>query len=417
MKDLPKGNALYINRLNKIKVLQLIRNESGISRADIVKKTGLTAPTITRIVESLVNEEKLATFVGQGSSTGGRPPLIVKFDGENNFIIGIDIGATNIRGVLSNLNAEFLVEIQVPTEKEKEYNRVMEQVGAVIEKLCIRKNIDKSRILGVGIALGGLINQKEKIVEYSPNLEWHHVDISNSLSQYVDCPVIFQNVSKCMALGELWFGKGKTYEDFIVINVGYGIGSGIIIDRKLLDGIDGIAGEFGHITMEANSDVQCRCGKMGCLEALSSGMGIELAVRKKLNEGMQSEILGVLDSEGAKAVFEAYRQGDRLAQEVIDRAMEFLGRGIAHLISIFNPEAVFIGGGLANSKDILFDSVSRHVKSNVMSQAKRNPNILLTTYGENAALMGAFSMILYKVLRLELGVNSPAIHTEEEYVL
>jgi glucokinase-like ROK family protein len=409
MKEIPIGNAPLINKLNKRKILQLIRTEGEISRADIVKKTGLSAPTVTRIVDSLINDNKLVVLLGTGDSTGGRPPLLVKFDGENNFVIGIDIGATCIRGVLSNLNAEFLVEIQIPTEIDQGYERVMQQVGDVIQKLINRKKIEDDRLLGVGVAVGGLINKKKKIIEYSPIFDWYNVDISKTLHEYIDCPVIFVNVSRAMALGELWYGEGQKYRNFICVNVGYGIGAGIIVNGSPLEGADGLAGEFGHITMERNSDALCRCGKYGCLEALSSGLGISEAAKKALKSNVNKDsilmnlIENNIDSLTTEHVFAALKKGDKLAIKIIENAMEYLGRGIASLINVFNPEAVFIGGGVASNKEVFFNIVEKNVDKNIMSQAERKVVILPVTFGENSALMGAFSMILFRVLNLDFG--------------
>lgn len=405
MQKIQKANAFLISTINKRKILQLIRNEEEISRADIVKKTGLSAPTVTRIVENLILEEHLVSMVGRGDSTGGRPPLIVKFNGENNYVIGIDIGATNIRGVLSNLNAEFLTEIQVSTRIEEGYEKVMDQVGEIIEKLMVRKKIDNSRILGVGVAVGGLINRTKNIIEYSPDFHWHDVDISKSLKKYINCPIDFVNVSRSMALGELWYGVGKKYKHFICINVGYGIGSGIIINGKPLYGIDGMAGEFGHITVEKDSKVQCQCRNFGCLEALASGSGIAIATQNILKKGNKSILYKMCNNEienvTAKMVFEASGNGDEIAHQIVEQSLEYLGQGIGSLVNIFNPEAIFIGGGVAANGKSFFDPLEKYINKHIISQVNRKVNILPATFGENSALMGAFSAILFKVLNLD----------------
>jgi glucokinase-like ROK family protein len=403
---LPKGNAVYINRLNKIKILGLIREYGTISRAEIVTKSGLSAPTVTRIVNSLINDEKLVLSMGMGSSNGGRPPVLLKFNGQRNYVIGIDLGATAIRGVLSDLNGSFLEEIKIITRLDSGFDEIMDDVANLIGELAAsKKKSGRSVIYGVGIAVAGLIDMKQNIVAYSPVFDWKNVDIISALEKKVDIPVIFDNVTRLMALGGLCYGKGQRSANFICVNVGYGIGSGIIVNGSLLTGSHGFAGEFGHMTIEKDSDIQCSCKKYGCLEALASGKAIALTAQSRLARGQKSILNELCDSDisavTAKMVAEAANKGDELALNVFKRAIEYIGIGIANLVNLFNPEMIVIGGGVSMAGDIFFDTVKEVVGKHVMPSGKGELEIYPVAYGENAALMGAFALILNKVLNLE----------------
>ena len=406
-KQMPKGNAVYINRLNKINILGLIREFENISRADLVKKSGLSAPTVTRIVDSLINKEKLVVSLGMGNSKGGRPPVLLKFDGKRNYVIGIDLGATITRGVLSNLDGKFISEIEFPTRLTEGYEVILDDVADLINKLAESKpNINRKRVYGVGIAVAGLVDLNKKIVEYSPDFDWTQVDIIKALESKVDFPVIFDNVTRLMALGGMCFGKGQKRQNFICINVGYGIGSGIIVNGKLLTGSDGFAGEFGHITMDKDSDIQCSCKKYGCLEALASGKAIALTAQSRLARGQDSILKdmsgGDYSKVTAKMVADAAKEGDEMALNVFTRAMEYIGLGISNLIEIFNPDLIVIGGGVSLAGDIFFDNIRDVVQKNLMRPTARQIHILPVAFGTNAAIMGAFSLILSKVLNFEL---------------
>jgi glucokinase-like ROK family protein len=406
-KQMPKGNAVYINRLNKINILGLIREFENISRADLVKKSGLSAPTITRIVDSLINKEELVVSLGMGNSKGGRPPVLLKFDGKRNYVIGIDLGATITRGVLSNLDGKFISEIEFPTKLTEGYEVILDDVADLINKLAESKpNIKRKRVYGVGIAVAGLVDLNKKIVEYSPDFNWTQVDIIKALESKVDFPVIFDNVTRLMALGGMCFGKGQKRQNFICINVGYGIGSGIIVNGKLLTGSDGFAGEFGHITMDKDSDIQCSCKKYGCLEALASGKAIALTAQSRLARGQDSILKdmsgGDYSKVTAKMVADAAKEGDEMALNVFTRAMEYIGLGISNLIGIFNPDLIVIGGGVSLAGDIFFDNIRDVVQKNLMRPTARQIHILPVAFGTNAAIMGAFSLILSKVLNFEL---------------
>jgi len=411
---MPKGNAVYINRLNKIKILGLIRDYSTISRAELVTKSGLSAPTVTRIVSSLIRDEKLVKSIGMGSSNGGRPPVMLKFNGKKNYVIGIDLGATAIRGVLSDMNGEFLEEIEIKTRLEAGFDEIMEDVANLINNLAAsKKRSARSIVYGAGIAVAGLIDMKKNIVEYSPVFNWNKVDIVKALEDKVDFPVIFDNVTRLMALGGLCYGKGQRSMNFICVNVGYGIGSGIIVNGALLTGSRGFAGEFGHITIDKESDIQCSCKKYGCLEALASGKAIALTAQSRLARGQNSLLNemseGDISSVTAKMVADAANNGDELALNVFKRAMEYIGIGIANLVNLFNPEMIVIGGGVSMAGDIFFDNIKEVVEKHVMQPGSRELNISPVAHGENAAIMGAFALILNKVLNLEFVVQDRAV--------
>jgi glucokinase-like ROK family protein len=400
----PKASAKYILKLNTRRVLKLIRDNPSISRAAISRLSGLSAPTISRIVDNLINEG-LVEEIGIGTSNGGRRPNLLRFSPNNNFIIGIDLGTTNIYGMLANLEAEIISEEKIPTGVEEGFYSIMDRTWEVIEGLKEKLGEKQAHLCGVGMAVAGLINKKRNIVEFSPNFHWHDADIVGYLAQKTDIPIFFDNVTRVMALGELCYGVGRKYKNFICVNVGYGVGAGIIINGQPLYGTKGMSGEFGHITLEKDSKIQCYCGNFGCLEALSSGNGIARAARLELENGAKSILLdmcdGNLNSLTAEMVANAAKKGDVIAWNVFHQAAEYLGIGISALINLFNPEAIVIGGGVTQAGDILFDTIRNTVKARALNKISKEVEILPATFGLKAAVMGAVSLILQKVLNLE----------------
>ncbi len=400
------GNARLISELNKVKITNLVRDNDGISRADLAKRSGLSAPTICRIIDGLIREG-LVTETGAGVSHGGRKPTLLKFSGVDSFIIGIDLGTTNIYGVLTDLEANVVAEIKTPSGVEGGFDRVMDRTSEVIGKLRAHLKNRKGRIYGIGLAIAGLINRKRDIVEFSPDFHWHDVDVRAALSRtHPDIPIIFDNVTRVMALGEIWYGAGRNYQDFIMVNIGYGIGAGVIIRGAPLYGSLGMAGEFGHITLEKDSDVQCECGNFGCLEALASGNAIAKAARKEIEQGAESDLLNACDGDlsrlTAEMVAQSAKRGDRVAWKVFDLAAEYVGVGIAGLINLYNPAAVFIGGGVAQAGDILFDRVRKTVQARALKKISNAVSIEPATFGPRSAVMGAISLILSGVVNLNL---------------
>jgi glucokinase-like ROK family protein len=241
-------------------------------------------------------------------------------------------------------------------------------------------------------------------VEFSPDFHWHEVDVIGELSKWHDIQIIFDNVTRVMALGELWYGIGKQMKNFICINVGYGIGAGIIIEGNPFYGPTGMSGEFGHTVLEKDSNVQCDCGNYGCLEALASGNAIAKHARKELktNPGsiLKKLCQGDLSQITAEMVANAAKQGDPLAWNVFDRSAEYLGIGIANLINIFNPEGIVIGGGVAQAGDILFDKIRKTVNARSLKKISKDVQIIPATFGLKASVMGAVSLVANDIFNL-----------------
>ena len=395
-----------MNKINTTQVLSVIRSQEFISRAEIGRVLGLTAPTVNKILAQLA-ESGFVEYIGHGKSGGGRPPMLIKFNGKNNFVIGIDIGATTIRGVLSNLDAEFILEIQLSTKLKSGESGVMEQIFSLVDRLFARKNFNGAKVLGIGIGVPGLIDHKKGIIDLSPDFGWKNMEFQRRLSERIKLPIVFDNSTRLMAVGEKKYGKGMELDDYIVVNVGYGIAAGIVANGKILGGAKGHAGEFGHIVIDPHSDVLCDCGGKGHLEALSSGrriadMGRLLLTNngdedlKKMSEGNASNVT-------AKMIADLARQGNPNAIRIFDSALHYLSIGIVNMINVLDPKKVLIGGGVALNGDIFFDNLNKLVSNNMMS-AKKIP-IEPVSFGENATLVGACALVLEGILNFDISIS------------
>ncbi|MBC8767783.1 ROK family transcriptional regulator [Arenibacter sp. BSSL-BM3] len=407
-KEYAKMDAGSLHLANKKVVLKLINHNTQISRSALAKESGLTPPSITRIVDELINVDGLVESLGVGSSSGGRPPMIVKFKNDNNYIIGIDLGATYIRGCMVDLNANFISEIQVPTELKKGFSSIVEKMIKMIHKLQSRKEAT-AKIWGVGIGVAGLVNSKTGIIESSPDFGWTNIDLRKELESHLDLPFFYDNSTRLMALGEMKMGERDNQKNFAVINIGYGIASGLVVEGNLLKGFSGFAGEFGHISVDTDSAVQCKCGMYGCLEALASGHRIASLGQQVLAEN-KSEMLkelcnGNKDLITAELVARAAKKGDPASMKIYDDVAEYLCKGIGTIANLLNPETVYIGGGISLNGDLLFDLIEKK-KDKYLLPGNARVDIRPSTFGDQATSIGAVSVVLQKILNLELsGVN------------
>ncbi len=400
----------HINRLNKILVLNIIRQEKEISRAEIVKKSGLSAPTITRIVDSLIRIEKLAVEVGVGESSGGRPPLLVRFNSEGNYVIGIDWGRTHIHGVIANLNAETIFGLDIPVGGKSAFEEDVKILDGLVNELILSSAIDKNKLLGIGLAVAGFLNANTQEIEFSPNFGWTKINMQNILQERFKKPVILDNVSRVMAQGELWFGKAKNIKNFIFANIGYGLGSGIILDGKPFKGHDGFSGEIGHnrvfSAMSQANPRTCVCGKVDCLECYASGRGIAEISKELLQERPDSLIYnyckGDLEKVNTAMVAMAARAGDQLAREILEQAAEILGISLASTANILNPEALIVGGKVASAGEFFMERLKKAFYRETLPQVKRKIKIMNSGLSGEAAVKGAVALILKEVLDLNV---------------
>jgi glucokinase-like ROK family protein len=401
--DFSRINSKAMNKINMSKVLKLIREKKVISIGEITRLTDLTAPSVFRLVKHLSENEGLVKFSGVGPSKGGRPPVIYEFNGSEKFIIGIDVGATYIRAVLANLNAEILYEVQLLTEKENGYNNVISKLTDLIRRLSGRQGINPENIVGIGIGVAGLIDKNKQRINFSPDFQWENVDFHNDLAKELNIPVYLDNSTRLMALGEMGYGIGKNCDNFIVINVGYGIAAGIVVNGETISGCFGHSGEFGHMTINPDSDIRCDCGQKGCIEALASGRRIAEMGQERVCDSLILNDLcnGDVKKIDAKLVAEAAKLGDIIAGEILDTAIGNLCIGIRNLVNLLDPEKILIGGGVSLSGEIFFRKLAACMEGKLM-RTKADVPIQPVTFLENATIMGALTLVLEKVLNFEL---------------
>jgi glucokinase-like ROK family protein len=319
--------------------------------------------------------------------------------------VGIDLGTTHIHGLVASLDAGIVNEMEVPTEVGLGYGHVLRATATLIRDLVAASGVSEKRIVGVGMAVAGLVDRDRNVVEFSPDFGWRDADIISDLRDQVPYPIVFDNVSRVMAIGEWKLGDRHRDGTFVCINVGYGIGAGIMIDRVPLAGAHGMSGEFGHIVVDPDSEIRCMCGNSGCLEALASGRAIAEAARDRIASGERSTLALAYRTDHqlvtARAVAEAAYAGDDLAADVLESAARYLGLGIVTLINLFDPSSIVVGGGVAEAGDLFFETVRETVASRSLSRHSRELPISPSSFGPRAAVLGAVSLVLERVLALE----------------
>ncbi len=385
-----------LNTMNKQTVINIIRRNGPIHRAEISRMSGLSIPTIMKITDEFI-ENGLIRENGKAKSTGGKPPLLLEFIADAYYIIGVDVGTTNTIVILMDLSAKIINRSVVATCTSRKSDIIIRRVIDTIEKVFSQSEVELSKILGIGIGIPGLIDKEQGVVKFSPDLGWENVDLVGPISEKFNLPIMIDNVTRAMAVGERSFGVALGVSNFICINLGYGIGAALFIDGEIYSGSSDSAGEFGHMTMEKDGPL-CDCGNHGCLEALASANAISKEARQKIKNGHQSLITemveGDLEKIEAKTIYDAAKKGDELALEIVGRATEHIGIAVASIINLFDPDMVILAGGVVAAGSILTDAISRKSDSRKMKFAGGNTSIVTSQLGANAAAVGAASFIL-----------------------
>jgi glucokinase-like ROK family protein len=393
------GSFQLMKSLNKSLILNVIRTEGPISRADIAKRTQLTAPTVTNIVGELL-ESGLVIESDLGASSGGRKPILLRIHSQAFQVIGIDVGARDIKLVLTNLDAEILDSLRVSMPADLSNERLLALLAEAVRGIMDRNRLNKASVIGIGVGMHGLVNPVEGVSIYAPNLNLRNIPIRDWLQTAFALPVEVENDVRAMALGESWFGSGRGVDHFVCVNVGRGVGAGIIIDRKLFDGTTHTAGELGHITVDPEGP-KCSCGNYGCLQALVSGPAIASRAKAEMQRGRTSIIAelagGDADAITGETVHAAALQGDALAIEVLQAAGRYLGIGIAAVINFLNPARVIIGGGVAKAGDFLLEAVNETVRTRALQTPAEAASITLSGLGDHATAIGAVTLVLKKL--------------------
>ncbi|MDD4383915.1 MAG: ROK family protein [Bacteroidales bacterium] len=309
-------------------------------------------------------------------------------------VAGVDIGGTNTVVGLVTRDGECIAETTFPTQSHINFNKYLERLASEISAL-IKMQPSTYSLVGVGVGAPNGCYNTGNIVD-AANLKWKgSLPLGSGLNSHLNVPIAVSNDANAAALGEMLYGGARGMKNFIVITLGTGLGSGIVVDGKLVLGSDGFAGELGHTAVKAYGR-QCGCGKSGCLETYVSAPGLRRTAFKLLADSIEPSALRnySYDQISAKQIGNLAEQGDAISIEAFEYTGAILGMKLADVVAILSPEAIFLFGGLSNAGRLLFEPTKRHMEKNLFSNFRNKVQILPSGLnGENAAVIGAAALI------------------------
>lgn len=307
------------------------------------------------------------------------------------YAIGVDIGGTTVKLGLFDQEGKALEKWEIPTVKEERGCHILPDIAdSVTDRLAALK-IDLSDVQGVGVGAPGPVDAEGTIYR-AVNLGWDVFNIPQVLGQYLDVPVRAANDANVAAFGEMWQGGGKGHADMVAVTLGTGVGGGIIVGGSILTGATGAGGEIGHIHIEDDEPEACGCQNHGCLEQYASATGVVRLAARRLAQDQEPSVLrgGELS---AKAVWDAVKEKDEVAVQVAQQFGEYLGKGLAAVAAVANPEIFVIGGGVSKAGEVLFDYI-RPAYEKYAFHGCRNAQFALATLGNDAGIYGAAALVL-----------------------
>ncbi|MDD5853016.1 MAG: ROK family glucokinase [Lachnospiraceae bacterium] len=307
------------------------------------------------------------------------------------YSFGVDVGGTTIKMGLFDLDGNVLDKWEIKTRTENGGVNVLPDIAEAIKAKISEKAIAKEDVVGVGIGVPGPVDDNG-VVYKCVNLGWGVLNINEELGKLLDMPVKGGNDANVAALGEMWKGGGQGFESIVVVTLGTGVGGGIIMNGKILTGAKGAAGEIGHIHVDDNEKDVCGCGNSGCLEQFASATGIVRLANRALEATDKKTVLKAGEV-SAKDVWDAVKAGDEVAIEIAEKFGQYLGKGLAAVAGVINPEAFVIGGGVSKAGTILLDYIQKNYTPYVF-HASRDVKFTLATLGNDAGIYGAAKLVL-----------------------
>ncbi len=311
------------------------------------------------------------------------------------YCFGVDLGGTTVKIGLFTPEGEVVEKWEIPTRTQENGSKILPDIADAILAKMQEREIAKESVIGVGIGVPGPVDDAGMVYR-AVNLGWDVFNINETLSGLLGIDVKAGNDANVAALGEMWCGGAKGYKDIVLATLGTGIGGGIITNGKIVTGSRGAGGEIGHMHLVDDEPDACGCGNHGCFEQYGSATGIVRLAKRRLAASEEDSVLRTAQAEGtlsAKAVFDAVKDGDKVACEIAEEYGMYLGKGLAAVAAVVNPEVFVLGGGVSKAGEILFQFIEKNYQKYTF-HACQNAVFKLATLGNDAGIYGAAKLVL-----------------------
>ncbi len=376
------GNSIVMRKWNLSSIFKKIHEQGPISRTELTKITGCSAGTVSNHVRTLI-KKGFVIETNKGISSGGRKPVQLIINPQKAYIFSIEIEVNQVKIVMFDLDLKIVMKNIIPIIQKKDYIKTLNNIFAEMDNMINKKHLSLENLLGIGVAVPGLIDKVNGILEFAPNLGWEKIPIVKIFKDRYNLPIILNNEAKAAAIGE----RRAVYpqvNNMVFVSINEGIGCGLYINGALYRGASGNAGEFGHITINTNGPL-CHCGNRGCWEIYASENYIVNSYQKLTdsNKNLTKEEIYQLGKDGDERIIKIFTETGRN-----------IGIGLVNIINGLCPELIVIGGGIVEIKDFIYDEIIKKLQESALSFSCQKTKIKFSKLGNLAAVYGMAYLII-----------------------
>lgn len=393
---LGKGDNQAIREINRSIILELVRRAGRVSRTELARRSKLTKPTVSTIIDEFIEDGTVREVgLGESLSGGGRPARLLEFNDDSAAYLGIHFGVRATRIAVADARGVIRVVRGRPSVRNAA-GRVSKVVRSMVSEVLQAAKIPRARVAAAGATVPGLVDQESGVCVLAPNLAWQDVPLREVLQDELRVPVVVNNITQASAVAEGRVGAARGVRSYVWLYVGSGVGAGIVIDGKLFHGQSGFSGEIGHCPVSEDGPL-CGCGRRGCLETVASTMALLRAAQDAI-EGKQATRLSRVEGRlGVAGIAAAAAEGDAVAKRILAHTSEHLGRGISFLLNILNPEMIVLGGPAIEAGEPFLHAVRASVAHHAL--LPHGVAIVPSTLADRAELTGSVLLAMESIVR------------------
>lgn len=394
-------NNRYVRNMNRIGIVGLLRDYGSLTKAEIAAKMNLTFTAVNNLVEELMKERVIIDAGLYDDSSRGRKPKLISLNPADKYTVGVHISAYSVQAAVINLQGNVLLEKRCSFEDGANRGSVVNMIISTIQAVLDESGLE-SEIIGIGVGAPGPLDPVQGKILSPPNLPGlHQVRLKELIEENTELPTHVEKDANVMAIGELWYGNGRHFNNLVYMDADIGIGCGLIFNQKIYQGYPFGAGEIGHCTIDINGP-RCHCGNDGCLEAMASGNAIVRRVYEELGRGAASSLTSYFNSDDQGMdvvdVIHAGLAGDPLAANVLRESARYVGISLANIMNMLTPETIILGGVLANRYPDFFNHVKETSVNRSLSSLHNKMVLQPSQLGEDAGIIGAGTIVFEKYL-------------------
>jgi glucokinase-like ROK family protein len=378
-----------------------LHKHAPISRAALAEITGLNKTTVSSLIQELLDLQ-FVREVGLESAGTGRPAILLELNPTAGYMVSAEIGVDFISVMGTNFAIESVWQHKENTKPELGQRAILNHSLALLRQ-AVKAGGDLGQpLLGLAVGVPGLVEQRDGIILFAPNLGWQNVPLRDTLCQTFDTRIFINNEANLATLGEHYFGAAQGYHEVLYVSAGVGLGGGVIHNGQLFNGGTGLAGEFGHMTMDPEGEF-CNCGNRGCWETQASQSALFRYIQQAISQEELSTILseqteGQLDKLTVSLVVDAAKSNDAVALAALNKVGRYLGIGIASLVNTLNPELIVFGGILSLAGEFLLPIIHEQLEQRALRWSETAVEVVLAQHGLDSCIMGGIATIYQSIL-------------------